>query len=168
MTEVQESRLQKTLLMLLSCLLKPDAFLLCFPSRVYCSCTIFPNDINRSSLFVHPHLPTPWVRSGRSDRRPYVRAAYALFAGDCDEKELAKQMETGSSSANGKKSAREGAQSVAAYFYANLYLGLYSEARGDATLAQKCGSRHGRGIAALWAIPQACASFFVHASWRSC
>lgn len=65
-----------------------------------------------------------------SERRPYMRAAYSLFKGDSTESELAKQMDI----ASGKNDARAGA----AYFYANLYLGLYAEAKGDDVLSRKC------------------------------
>ncbi|CAN0430567.1 unnamed protein product [Hapterophycus canaliculatus] len=58
-----------------------------------------------------------------------MRAAYSLFKGDSTEGDLAKQMEV----ASGKNDARAGA----AYFYANLYLGLYAEAKGDDVLARK-------------------------------
>ncbi|CAM9719444.1 unnamed protein product [Scytosiphon promiscuus] len=58
-----------------------------------------------------------------NERRPYMRAAYSLFKGDSTESDLAKQMEV----ASAKNDARAGA----AYFYANLYLGLYAEAKGD-------------------------------------
>eukprot|EP00903_Cladosiphon_okamuranus_P016003 g14778.t1 len=71
-----------------------------------------------------------------NERRPYMRAAYALFKGDSTEGDLAKQMEVGvvSSSRNGGGAS---ATSGAPYFYANLYLGLYAEAKGDAVLARK-------------------------------
>lgn len=79
------------------------------------------------SLFVC-YLP----RLDRSERRPYMRAAYALFKGDSTEGDLAKQMEI--APGNIKSSG-------APYFYANLYLGLYAEAKGDAVLARKCEQR---------------------------
>lgn len=73
----------------------------------------------------------------RSERRPYMRAAYALFKGDSTEKDLAKQMEVASSAnRNGEDASRT--TSGAPYFYANLYLGLYAEAKGDEVLARKC------------------------------
>ncbi|CAM9217432.1 unnamed protein product [Ectocarpus sp. 12 AP-2014] len=65
-----------------------------------------------------------------NERRPYMRAAYSLFKGDASESDLAKQMEV-SAGSNGV------ADSGAPYFYANLYLGLYSEAKGDDVLARK-------------------------------
>ncbi|CAM9284820.1 unnamed protein product [Discosporangium mesarthrocarpum] len=52
-----------------------------------------------------------------------MRAAYALFAGETGEKELALEMGENLASPS--------------YFYANLYLGLYAEARGDETMARK-------------------------------
>lgn len=60
-----------------------------------------------------------------------MRSAYSLFKGDSSESDLAKQMEV-SLGSNGV------AGSGAPYFYANLYLGLYSEAKGDDVLARKC------------------------------
>ncbi|CAM9736115.1 unnamed protein product [Pylaiella littoralis] len=60
-----------------------------------------------------------------NERRPYMQEAYALFKGESAEGDLAKQMEVASGT------------SGAPYFYANLYLGLYAEAKGDDILARK-------------------------------
>lgn len=59
-----------------------------------------------------------------------MRAAYSLFRGESTEGDLAKQMEAAT--------ANHDPKSGAPYFYANLYLGLYSEAKGDDALARKC------------------------------
>ena len=72
-----------------------------------------------------------------------MRAAYALFKGDSTESDLAKQMEVASSNRNGGgggggATAAASVTSGAPYFYANLYLGLYAEAKGEAALARKC------------------------------
>lgn len=69
-----------------------------------------------------------------------MRAAYALFAGYGDAEDLARQMKTGSSSKAGAAVGSSGSKpaAIAPYFYANLYLGLYAEARGDVPLARKC------------------------------
>lgn len=74
-----------------------------------------------------------------------MRAAYALFSGYGNAEDLARQMETGSSSKPGAAGGSSGSKpaTIAPYFYANLYLGLYAEARGDAPLARKCESCHG-------------------------
>ncbi|CAM9404504.1 unnamed protein product [Choristocarpus tenellus] len=66
------------------------------------------------------------LRVGR-DRRPFMRAAYSMFAGESGERELALEMGDGNTLSSASPS----------YFYSNLYLGLYAEARGDETLAQK-------------------------------
>lgn len=76
-----------------------------------------------------------WVIGCRSERRPYMRAAYSLFKGDGTESDLAKQMDVASGNRTG---GDVGGTSGAPYFYANLYLGLYAEAKGDAVLARKC------------------------------
>ena len=62
-----------------------------------------------------------------------MRAAYALFRGESKESDLARQMEVGA--------ANNDPTSSASYFYANLYLGLYAEAKGDDVLAKKCASK---------------------------
>lgn len=59
-----------------------------------------------------------------------MRAAYSLFLGESKEGDLAKQMEAGT--------ANNAVGSGAPYFYANLYLGLYAEAKGDEALARRC------------------------------
>lgn len=56
------------------------------------------------------------------DPRPYCQKAYALFKGTATEEDL----------------ANEGIPLTPAEFYANLYLGLYSEARGEADKARAC------------------------------
>ena len=61
-----------------------------------------------------------------------MRAAYSLFLGETKESELAKQM------VESKASVNSDAKASAAYFYANLYLGLYSEAKGNDDLARIC------------------------------
>eukprot|EP00752_Nemacystus_decipiens_P005041 g4578.t1 len=66
-----------------------------------------------------------------------MRAAYALFKGDSTESDLAKQMEVASSNRNGGGDDAATNTSGAPYFYANLYLGLYAEAKGEAALARK-------------------------------
>lgn len=71
-----------------------------------------------------------------------MRAAYSLFKGDSTESELAKQMDV--ASASGKNDAR----ARAAYFYANLYLGLFAEAKGDDVLARKCEKKMPGGVGA--------------------
>lgn len=58
-----------------------------------------------------------------TDRRPVMRAAQALFLGKTDASEL--QAFAQGNSGDGDK------------FYANLYLGLYGEATGDAAEARK-------------------------------
>jgi hypothetical protein len=58
-----------------------------------------------------------------TDRRPVMRAAQALFLGKTDASDL--QAFTQGNSGDGDK------------FYANLYLGLYGEATGDAAEARK-------------------------------
>ena len=58
-----------------------------------------------------------------TDRRPVMRSAQALFLGKTDASEL--QAFTQGNSGDGDK------------FYANLYLGLYGEATGDAAEARK-------------------------------
>lgn len=65
-----------------------------------------------------------------------MRAAYSLFKGDSTEEDLAKQMDiaTDNDTGKSKRSVRAGV----AYFYANLYLGLYAEAKGDEVLSRKC------------------------------
>lgn len=65
----------------------------------------------------------------KSERRPYMRAAYSLFRGESSESDLARQMDVGA--------ANNDPTSSAPYFYANLYLGLYAEAKGDDILARK-------------------------------
>lgn len=77
-----------------------------------------------------------------SERRPYMRAAYAMFLGESKEDELAMQMT--------KSAINDDAKSATAYFYANLYLGLYSEAKGDDALAQKCEARSTRYRRHVW------------------
>ena len=62
-----------------------------------------------------------------------MRAAYSLFRGDSKEGDLARQMDVGA--------ANNDPTSSAPYFYANLYLGLYAEAKGDEILARKCEKR---------------------------
>lgn len=59
-----------------------------------------------------------------------MRAAYSLFRGNSTESDLAKQMDVGA--------ANNDPTSSAPYFYANLYLGLYAEAKGNDILARKC------------------------------
>lgn len=107
---------------------------------------------SRASLLVggRPLTPHVWIRAGPvpsvcSDRRPYMRAAYALFAGECDGEELARQMEASSKVMKRSINQQDKAKAVAPYFYANLYLGLYAEAKGDPTLSRQCEStRRGR------------------------
>lgn len=57
-----------------------------------------------------------------TDRRPVMRSAQALFLGKADDGDLQTYAQKGS----------DGDQ-----FYANLYLGLYGEATGDAAVARK-------------------------------
>lgn len=71
-----------------------------------------------------------------ADRRPYMRAAYALFSGESDELELARQMKIGTADLPVGSSGNKPA-ALAPYFYANLYLGLFAEAKGDAELARR-------------------------------
>lgn len=65
-----------------------------------------------------------------------MRAAYSLFRGESSESDLARQMDVGA--------ANNDPTSSAPYFYANLYLGLYAEAKGDDVLARKCEKSNAR------------------------
>ncbi len=99
----------------------------CVALFLSCDCSIL---IYASSPFFSANSISRVNR--RSERRTYMRAAYALFNGDSTEGDLAKQMELAPGNVNA---------SGAPYFYANLYLGLYAEAKGDAVLARKCEQR---------------------------
>lgn len=75
-----------------------------------------------------------------------MRAAYALFSGESDELELARQMKIGTADLPVGSSGNKPA-ALAPYFYANLYLGLFAEAKGDAELARRCTLKTGeRGL----------------------
>lgn len=58
------------------------------------------------------------------DPRPYCQKAYDLFKGTATEEDL----------------AHEATPSTPAEFYANMYLGLFAEARGEADKARACTS----------------------------
>ena len=113
-----------------------------------------PNDTEEAvwTFLCEARLPQYGFQAARErlltvgrDPRPYMRVAYDLFAGAASEEDLARVGHDG-----GRGSAQE--------FYANLYLGLFNEAKGEGAKAREylraaAGSPYGaRSDDYMWAL----------------